>query len=304
MSVARPLHLPDLEVFREPGRHNPTVLRRVLGALLRQRREAAGMEAQRAAGILQCSPATISRLETQGLGLTERKVAALLSAYGESESDIAACVLLVRDADRPGWWQRYDDVLPKWLDALIALQDACSVIRTYEVQLVPGLLQTKEYATCVTRGRPYLTPEQVERLVRLRMERQDLLWRSDAPNLWVLLHEWVLETPGGGPRVMREQLEHLIKMAEQPHITLQLTQVRDQYGPVVANPITYLRFDQLSLPDTVYLEDLEDARFLDRRSECDRYRSMLDTLLNYAASPEDTVRLLKAKARSLQARSL
>ncbi|MFI0235390.1 helix-turn-helix domain-containing protein [Streptomyces sp. NPDC016845] len=299
MSAARPLSLPDLEVFREPGRHNPTVLRRILAAQLRARRKGAGVEAWQAAQILECHDSKISRLERHGQGLTEHVVAVLLRAYGLDESDIELCVGLVSDLDKPGWWQRYDDLLPPWLDGFIALQEASSVIRTYEVQLVPGLLQTKDYATWVTRGRPYVTPDEVERLVQVRMRRQELLWRTDAPNLWVLLHEGVLEMSGGGQRVMRKQLEYLIDAAEHPHITLQLTQVRDQHCPPVANPITYLRFDQLGLPDTVYLEDLEDARFLDRREECDRYRSMLDTLLNYAADPDETVRLLKAKAQTL-----
>ncbi|MFI7337224.1 helix-turn-helix domain-containing protein [Streptomyces sp. NPDC050085] len=299
MSAARPLHLPDLEVFSQPDRHNPTVLRLVLGLQLRRLRVAAGRKAEEAAGLLGCHPATITRLEKYGQHLSARTVTVLLRAYGVGESDIARFVQLLRDIDKPGWWKRYDDLLPKWLDGLIALQEAASTIRTYEVQLVPGLLQTRDYAAWVTGGLPYLSPDEVERLVQLRMSRQDLLWRSDAPNLWVLMQEQVLEVWGGGPQVMRKQLEHLIEVADEPHITLQLTRIRGQYCPPISNPITYLRFDQLGLPDTVYLEDLEDARFLDRRAECDRYRSMLDTHLNDAVDPDETVRLLKAKAQSL-----
>ncbi|MFJ9179182.1 helix-turn-helix domain-containing protein [Streptomyces sp. NPDC102360] len=299
MFATHPLHLPDLDVFREPDRHNPTVLRRVLAGLLRRRRQEAGVGARQAAEVLGCHASTVSRIENWGEGITEHSVSVLLRLYGVGERDIALCVELVRELPNAGWWKSFDDVLTDWFDRFIALQEASSTIRTYELQLVPGLLQTKEYATWVARGKPYVTPDEVDRLVQLRLRRQELVWRSDAPNLWVLLHENVLGMPGGGHQVMRKQLERLVEAAQEPHITLQLTQMRDDYCPPVTNPITYLRFDQLGLPDTVYLEDLDGARFLDGRVACDPYRSVLDTLLNYAVDPDDTIRLLKAKAQSL-----
>jgi hypothetical protein len=181
---------------RPPG---PTALRIVLGNQLRQLREASGITTGVAGHAIRASHAKISRMELGRVGFKERDVADLLTLYGiTDEQEREAFLALARRANVPGWWHHYSDILPSWFEMYLGLEQASAVIRTYEPQLVPGLLQTQEVARAVIRlGNPALSAD-IERRVTLRMTRQKVLTQPGAPNLWAVLDEAALWRLDGG----------------------------------------------------------------------------------------------------------
>ena len=202
---------------------------------------------------------------------------------------------LLRRAGEPGWWQRYDKrLMPEWFDRLVGLQEAAATIRTFEIQYVPGLLQTAAYTRAVVeRGLPNAPASEVERRVELRMRRAELLMRESAPQIWAVVDESVLLRVLGSPAVMREQLEHLITMAGRPNVTVQIVPLDVTNASAPAIPVTYLRFGGLDLPDVVYLEHIRSANFLEDRDETEEYRIALDRLADEALKPRDSVELLR-----------
>lgn len=272
----------------------PTVLRMLLGAQLRRLREGAGVSRESAGWEIRSSESKISRMELGRVGFKERDVADLLTLYGVTASDDRAALLkLARDANSPGWWHRYGDVLPGWFQSYLGLEAAAALIRTYEVQFVPGLLQTPAYARAVIllghRGAP---PAEVERRVSLRMERQELLRRSDPPQLWAVLDEAALRRPVGGPEVMRRQLDALIEASAAPHVRLQIVPFDAGGHAAAGGAFSILRFGDQDLPDIVYIEQLTSAVYLDRRDDLDHYAGAMDRLCGEAAPPERTPGLL------------
>ncbi|MEU5531167.1 helix-turn-helix transcriptional regulator [Micromonospora chersina] len=272
----------------------PTVLRMLLGAQLRRLREGAGVSRESAGWEIRSSESKISRMELGRVGFKERDVADLLTLYGVTAPDERAALLtLARDANSPGWWHRYGDVLPGWFQSYLGLEAAAALIRTYEVQFVPGLLQTPAYARAVIllghRGAP---PAEVERRVGLRMERQELLRRSDPPQLWAVLDEAALRRPVGGPGVMRGQLDALIEASAAPHIRLQIVPFDAGGHAAAGGAFSILRFGDQDLPDIVYIEQLTSAVYLDRRDDLDHYAGAMDRLCGEAAPPERTPQLL------------
>ncbi|MEU0150937.1 helix-turn-helix domain-containing protein [Micromonospora fulviviridis] len=272
----------------------PTVLRMLLGAQLRRLREGAGVSRESAGWEIRSSESKISRMELGRVGFKERDVADLLTLYGVTAPDERAALLkLARDANSPGWWHRYGDVLPGWFQSYLGLEAAAALIRTYEVQFVPGLLQTPAYARAVIllghRGAP---PAEVDRRVSLRMERQELLRRSDPPQLWAVLDEAALRRPVGGPEVMRRQLDALIEATAAPHIRLQIVPFDAGGHAAAGGAFSILRFGDQDLPDIVYIEQLTSAIYLDRRDDLDYYAGAMDRLCEEAAPPERTPELL------------
>ncbi|TYB34469.1 helix-turn-helix domain-containing protein [Micromonospora sp. AP08] len=272
----------------------PTVLRMLLGAQLRRLREGAGVSRESAGWEIRSSESKISRMELGRVGFKERDVADLLTLYGVTAPDERAALLtLARDANSPGWWHRYGDVLPGWFQSYLGLEAAAALIRTYEVQFVPGLLQTPAYARAVIllghRGAP---PAEVERRVSLRMERQELLRRSDPPQLWAVLDEAALRRPVGGPEVMRGQLDALIEASAAPHVRLQIVPFDAGGHAAAGGAFSILRFGDQDLPDIVYIEQLTSAVYLDRRDDLDHYAGAMDRLCGEAAPPERTPELL------------
>ncbi|MEV6594747.1 helix-turn-helix domain-containing protein [Streptomyces acidicola] len=291
MPAAQPDRLPKLERFLSPPRHNPTALRLILAAQLRRLRRRAGLTPKEASARLGCSASKISRLERGEVPLRERDVADLLYLYGVEAEDIDEYRGLVRQSNESGWWQQFEDVLPKWFDKFIGLQEAASIIRTYEVLLVPGLLQTPEYALAVAQGGDQLADQQViERRVGLRLARQELLDYPDPPKVWAVLEEAVLHRRVADRAVMRGQLQHLAEAAERPHVQLQIIPFDAPGGVTSGSPITHLRFEPPSLPEIVYLEHGQGALYLDKTRETERYRSILDGLLNAAECPEASLK--------------
>lgn len=279
---------------REPA---PTLLKMLVGVQLAGFREDAGLAQDQAARAAGFSAAKLSRIES-GKGRrppTENDVRTLLELYGTDDYEVSVLLKLLQRAGEPGWWQRYDKrLMPEWFDRLVGLQEAAATIRTFEIQYVPGLLQTPAYTRAVVeRGLPNAPAGEVERRVELRRHRARLVSRADAPQLWAIIDESVLLRVLGSTEVMREQLAHLVKMAERPNVTLQIVPLSVTNASAPAIPITYLRFGGLDLPDVVYLEHIKSANFLEDRDETEEYRIALDRLADEALKPRDSLELLR-----------
>ncbi|MGW3954709.1 helix-turn-helix domain-containing protein [Streptomyces sp. NPDC004752] len=285
-----------LEPYLDRAEPAPTLLKMLVGVQLAGFREDAGLAQEQAARAVGFSAAKLSRIES-GKGRrppSEADVRALLTLYGTDAYEAAVLLRLLGRAGEPGWWQRYDKrLMPEWFDRLVGLQEAAVAIRTFEIQYVPGLLQTPAYARAVVRrGLPTAPENEVRRRVELRMRRAELLERPDTPQVWVIIDESVLLRVLGGPEVMREQLEHLLRTAQRPHVTLQIVPLDVTNASAPSIPVTYLRFGGLDLPDVVYLEHIRSANFLEDRDETEEYRVALDRLADEALQPRQSVDLL------------
>jgi hypothetical protein len=266
----------------------------LLGAHLRRLREAAGVNREDAGWEIRSSESKISRMELGRVGFKERDVADLLTLYGvDDEEERTRLLALGREANTPGWWHRYGDVLPNWFQSYLGLEAAASMIRTYEVQFIPGLLQTPDYARAVVQLGHGRAPEaEIERRVNLRLDRQRLLTRPDPPQLWAVIDEAVLRRPIGGADVIRAQIEALIDVTHQPNVRLQIVPFQVGGHSAAGGAFTILRFPDEDLPDVVYLEQLTSALYLDKRDDVERYTSAMERLCVEAAPPGRTNDLL------------
>jgi hypothetical protein len=278
----------------------PTALRIVLGNQLRQLREASGVTAGAAGQAIRASHAKISRMELGRVGFKERDVADLLTLYGiTDEQERGAFLALARRSNVPGWWHHYSDILPSWFEVYLGLEQASSVIRTYEPQLVPGLLQTQDGARAVILlGDSQASAEDIERRVALRMKRQKVLTQPGGPNFWAVIDEaalWRLD----GRSAMQEQIRHLMEMAELPNITLQVIPLYSGAHAAVGGPFTILRFSEPDLPDIVYLEQLTSALYLDKIQEVQHYQMVMDRLCVQSKPPAETIRFLSSTIKEI-----
>ncbi|MGC9376630.1 helix-turn-helix domain-containing protein [Streptomyces sp. MH13] len=274
----------------------PTVGQVVLGRRLQELREAAGLKREEAAKVLRVAPATVRRMETAEVALKVPYIQILLTAYGVPEGEVSAFVALAEDANRPGWWQRYHDVLPDWFSMYVSLEGAARIVRSYEPHFVPGLLQTEDYARSVLEAGTIGSAgrDAVERHVSLRMERQRLLDGADAPHLWVVMDETVLRRPvSADGRVMRDQLDRLLEFSARDRVTLQVAEFADGPHPGTYAPFTLFRFAEPELPDMVFTEYLTGALYLDSRAEVSAHLEVLDHMTARAASNQRTEKLLR-----------
>jgi transcriptional regulator with XRE-family HTH domain len=279
----------------------PTATRMVLGVLLRRLRESRNISLERAGEAIRASQSKISRLELGRTGFRLRDVVDLYELYGVTDRAERATLLgLARQANAPGWWHGYSDVVPHWFEAYLGLEQAAAVIRTYEVQFVPGLLQTAEYARAVIRlGHHHCPESEIERRVALRMHRQEILRHPRPPYLWVVIDEAALRRPIGGAAVMFAQLQHLIDLSELPHVTIQLMPFHAAGHAAAGGPITLLRLPEPELPDMVYLEQLTSALYPEKRGDIDYYRDIMNRLATQAERPAATNGILRRILREL-----
>jgi transcriptional regulator with XRE-family HTH domain len=281
------------------ARCGPTALRIALGAQLRRLREDRNLTTGEAAEAIRATHSKISRLERGRSGPRQRDVADLLTLYGVTdEAEREQLLTLARQAAAPGWWQQYSDILPKWFELYIGLERAASVIRTYEVQFVHGLMQTEDYARAVILiANAHAPAEEIERRVSIRMKRQQVLTQPDAPELWAVLDEAALRRAPCGRNVMRAQLEHLLQITDLPNVTLQI--VPFQAGPHAAagGPFTILRFPEPDLPDVVYLEQLNSALYLDQPDDVIDYVTVMNQLCVQAETGTASKAILSALLR-------
>ena len=282
-----------------PGSGGPTVLRILVGAQLRRLREAQGIAIDDARHVIGASVSKMSRLETGRVGFKDQDIAALLTFYGViDEQRRCALQALARNANAHGWWHDYSDILPSWFEAYVALEEAATSIRAYEIQFVPGLLQTDEYAHAVTLlGHQAAPADEIERRVRLRMTRQAMFTRPQSPHLWVALDEAVLRRPVGRPGVMRRQLTHLLEAAERPNVTIQIIPFQAGGHAAAGGPFSIQRFAEPDLPDVVYLEQLTSAIYLDKRETVDHYMAVMERLCLAAAPAAASAKAINAILR-------
>jgi len=272
----------------------PTVRRMLVGAQLRRLRTEAGLSREQAGEAIRASEWKIHRLENGQVGFKERDIIDLLRLYGVADpTEVAEFVALAREANSPGWWQHYGDVLPPWFRTYVDLESVATLIRTYEGQFIPGLLQTDDYMRAVVQG-AHLdeSAEEVGRRVRLRMARQILLTREQPPRLWAVVDEAAMRRPVGGREVMRSQMERLIEAAKLPNVTLQVLAFDAGAHPAMVGSFSVLRFPEEELPDVVYLEHLTSALYLNKPEEVDQYLHVMESICVRAAPPDQTVALL------------
>jgi transcriptional regulator with XRE-family HTH domain len=281
-----------------PG-SGPTVPRRLLGAQLRRLREERGITLEDAGDVIRASGSKMSRLETGRVGFKDRDIADLLTFYEVTdEQKRSALQELARSASAHGWWHDYSDVLPAWFEAYIGLEEAATSIRAYEIQFVPGLLQTEDYARAVTLlGHDGAPAAEIDQRVELRMARQALLSGPQPTHLWAVLDEAALRRPAGRPGVMRRQLQHILQAAERPNVTIQVIPFAAGAHAAAGGPFSILRFSERDLPDVVYLEQLTSALYLDKRETVDHYMAVMERLCLEATPAVSTAKAIYAILR-------
>ncbi|WP_033343408.1 helix-turn-helix domain-containing protein [Catenuloplanes japonicus] len=276
-------------------RRSPTVRRRRLGAELRKHREEAGVTIEAVAERLHCSTSKVSRIETGHTSATPRDVRAMLDIYGIDGDESSELVQISREARQKGWWHPYSTVLT---GAYVGLEAEANSVRAYEQQVVPGLLQTEEYARAMIRSaRPDISADEVERRVRVRIERQSLLMQDDPIDLWMVLDEAVVGRPVGGDAVMRAQIQHLVDRAELPNVTLQVLPFSAGAHAGMDGTFTILDFPEPTDTDVVYAENATGGLFLEKADELRKYVFIFDHIRAAALRPEESVALLADLAK-------
>jgi hypothetical protein len=253
-------------------------------------REAAGISRSDAGWEIRSSESKVSRMELGRVGFKERDVADLLRLYGLDDPEERERLLsLARDANNPGWWHRFGDVLPSWFHSYLGLEASAQLIRTYELQFVPGLLQTQEYVRAVVQlGRGLIPADEVDRRVSLRVSRQEVLTRVNPVRLWAVVDESALRRPIGGVKAMRAQLEHLVEATYMPNVTLQVMPFEAGGHAATGGAYSILRFPEQDLPDIVYIEHLTSALYLDKLEDLDQYTATMEALCVAAPPPNKT----------------
>jgi transcriptional regulator with XRE-family HTH domain len=276
-----------------PRYAGPTVQRLVLGGHLRRLREEAAITTEQAASAIRGSHSKISRMEHGRVGFKDRDIADLLTLYGVAVGEERDALLkLAREANTPGWWQGYSDTLPHWVEPYFGLEAAASFIRNFELQFVPGLLQTEGYARAIMRLGNAPSEDDIQRRVEARISRQQILNRESPPRLWAVMDEGALRRVIGGKPVMREQVRHLIEMSEHPAVTLQILPFSAGPHPAMGGAFTILRFAEPDLRDAVYIEQLTSALYLDKPTDVDSYLEVMEQICLQAEPAAKTSQFL------------
>jgi Domain of unknown function (DUF5753)/Helix-turn-helix domain len=273
----------------------------LLGAQLRRLRETATVTRDNAGYHIRASGSKISRMELGRVSFKERDVTDLLELYGVDDlAEREKLIQLTREANATPWYQKFQDVVPDWFHVFVGLEEAAQLIRVYEVQFVPGLLQTEEYARAVVlQGAPGLEPEEVDRRVALRMGRQKLFAKDNPPRLWAIVDEAALRRPMGGPNVLAAQIERLMDAVGEPNITLQVMPFRYGGHAAEGGAFTIMRFPEADLPDMVYMEYLTGALYLDKPDEVERYAAVMERLSVAGTSPDRTREILAGMLKEI-----
>lgn len=275
----------------------PTVRRRRLGSELRRLRESQSMKLEEVAEQIGLAPSTLSRIETGKAPTRPAYLNLMLDLYGVDDPAQRLVLLnMARDGHIKGWWALWDGVLPTGFTIYVGLEAEATSLRVYEPQVVHGLLQTPDYARSVmSTVRRRQTPEEIERLVSLRMQRQEVLTRPEPLDLWVILDEAVLRRMAGPSELMRLQLEQLYEASQWPNVTLQVLSFGSGLHPGLGGAFTIIEFPERFDPDVVYTEGVTGQAYIEERDREVRERSeAFDLLRATALPPADSVRLIKA----------
>lgn len=279
----------------------PTVRRRRLGAELRRLRDSAGYKLEEVAGMLGVAPSTLSRIETGKAPTKSAYLSQLLELYQVTDAGQRQILVdMAREGHRKGWWAAYDDVLPSGLGVYVGLEAEASGLRSYEIGVVHGLLQTTDYARAILRASaPRHTTDQIERLVDLRMERQRRLDDNPPLDLWVIHDEAVIRRTVGGPVVMRHQLAHLLVAAGLPGVTLQVLPFDTGAHAGHDGPFSIVEFHDRSDSEVVYVESTAGPIYLEKDREVRACAEVFDRLRAAALPPEASLDLISKAAREL-----
>jgi transcriptional regulator with XRE-family HTH domain len=279
---------------------SPTVRRKRLTVELRRLREKAGLTCEDVGQRLECSGTRISRMETGRIGARPGDVRELLEIYGVTGADADSLVQLARDARRKGWWHAYGRVLPPWFEAYVGLESDAARLHDFQPSVVPGLLQTEDYARAIMRDAPHAgRGEDIDQQVALRMRRQAVLDQPGPPQVQVVLGESVLWVQVGGPAVLRAQLLRLADLAARPDLTLQVLPLRAAAHAQPVSAFTLLEFADPADPTVVYLEYLTGSHLVEEEDEVQRYRAMFGHLRAAALGPGPSADLIARTATAL-----
>jgi transcriptional regulator with XRE-family HTH domain len=294
ITEAAPSEGPVLNVASMTSVGSPSVLRILLGAQLRRLRESKRITLEEAGNVIRASHSKISRLEGGRVGFKDRDVVDLFMYYGVTDqAQIQTLREIAARANSRGWWHDYSDILPSWFEEYISLEQAATEIRGYEMQFVPGLLQTEEYARAVTLL-AYSNPKEISRRVSLRMARQARLSEAEPVSLEMVLDEATLTRPIGGASVMRTQLKHLIEMSQRPNVVIQILPFNAGGHAAAGGPFSVLHFAESDLSDIVFLEQLATAQYLEKPDMVRKYLAVMERLRLEAATPADSINRLQA----------
>ncbi|KRD13228.1 MULTISPECIES: helix-turn-helix domain-containing protein [unclassified Streptomyces] len=281
--------------------HGPAVRRRKLGAELRTLRAQAGLTSGEAARLVGWHQSKVSRIETGTSGSKPADVRLLLDAYGVADPQLRELMLALAGDDagdgRDHWWHAYRGVLPPAYRDFISLESQASAMRTLETTVVPGLLQTPEYARAVTCAAVEgLDEEQLDALVEVRLARQDVLRAQPPLELSAVLDEAVLRREVGGPEVMARQLRRLAEASRTPQVSLQVLPFTAGAHIGVTGPFVIFSFARTSDLDVVVLDHLTSSLYLERKEDLQAYAQAFNALRAHALSPGETSEYLAAVA--------
>jgi transcriptional regulator with XRE-family HTH domain len=278
---------------------SPTVWRRWLAFELRRLREERGLAQREAGKACGWSGARLSYIENAQQNIVEDDLEKLLPLYEVPESRWPEFHEAARRSREKGWWERYDDrVVPDYLSLYVGLEQGASLIRSVEPLGIPGLLQTADYVAAQLRlDVTPRTEQQIARIVELRMARQDILTRADAPvELSAVIDESTLHRVAGGPGLMADQLTHLLKMAERPNITVRVFPFAAGVVTSLASGYRILSFPGWAEPGVVYIEHREGAIYLDDANDVDGHVLAFEHLVSLALTPEDSMAMVREAA--------
>lgn len=285
-----------------------TVPRRQLGRYLRDLRGRQRITVKAAAAALEWSETKLWRVENGHTSLRSHDVELMCRIYGAAPDMTEALMGLAKETKAKGWWHAYGDVIPEGFDVYIGLEEAASQISWYEAELVPGLLQTEQYARSVIKDdNPGVDDEEIDRRVQLRLARQALVRRRTAPlSLHVALNEAILRRPVGGPDVMAAQLGSLADASGQPNVSLRVVPFSaGLHRGLMSGPFELLRFPlngdgQPSEPATVYADGFTGALYLDKPHEVERYANAFESIWSAALDEAASTDLIRQSAEELR----
>jgi transcriptional regulator with XRE-family HTH domain len=282
------------------GAHIPTVASARLASELRGQRDKVGMSQETVAEHMGWAQSKLYRIENDRSRVLLRDVKRLLALYGTDKDQAEVIMELARLAREPDWWHRYSGVIPEWFQVYVVLEASASHVLGYDSELVPGIMQTERYARAIMSTAPGTEPdEEIANKVKLRTNRQDRLTEQNPLNVWVVLNEAVIRRTVGGPEVMREQIEHLIKLAALRNVTLQVLPFTSGEHSAMAGSFKLLKFAEPNDPDKVYLEQHTSSLYAQKPQDVEWYKLIFDHLRARALGPEETTAMFRAVADGL-----